>query len=488
MQLLSLPNEILQIVWDYVHPLDVPSFCLTCRNLSESARAKRLPLHKKLVREYKYCRLVQPGHQGKHLVDLLELIHSNFFIGQHITSLTYFNDDPWWDDEGIHESVADEERNRLQAVVRDLVYDSGGCALFDQGPHLRNALRGDEAPLFVLLLAYLPNLKELKLRGPGWDAELFHHALQTFKTCNPHVNRYSYHSKALHRLRTIEVPQHNPRLWVGLQHLSVWCCMPSVTKLKGDRLFAYDEDTYVPPRQIAQTHNSNVQTIEIAESICSPNRLKDLLRGSKNLREFRYHQSELTDLQLTNPAIAAQGVIDILRETVGKSLQVLSFSGGLMEDNFSGFDEDTKNFEHIASLEGFPRLEHLEMDGWFFFNASYDPDSRRTQLMRQMSDPDSSADGKEPPDEGKDSQGVPALVDILPGSLRTLTINLEDVNEERDVPLLFHDWGRKPQKLPLLERVTYAGPKLHEALHETIEAQGVSLFHKRSWIPTGMTA
>ena len=484
----DLPNDILHIVWDYVHPLDVPSFCLTCRNLSDSARARRLPAHKELLGEYRNCRLVQRGHHGKHLLDLLVLIHRNFFIGQYITSLTYFNDDRWSGNNRIYDHVSDKERNQLQAVVGDLLYDSGGFVSFDQEPHLQYALQGDEAPLFVLLLAYLPNLKELKLHDLCWDLELVRQGLHTFNTCTPGINRYSYYSRPLHRLETVEVAQGNPYRWTAVQHLSVWSCIPSVTKLKGNRLITSDEETHASPRQKAQRHNSNVQIIDIADSICSPNDLRDILRGSVRLREFRYHQSELTNPELTNPAIAAQEVIDVLRETVGGSLQVLSFSGGVKDVDIASFYDSNEKIDPITTLEGFPMLNHLEMDGSFFFDAPDNPDSWRTQLMRQMNDFGSSTDEEESPNEEKDSQGIPALVDILPGSLKTLTINLEELDEERDVPPLFRDWDSKPQKLPLLDRVTYAGPKLQEALRETIKAQGVRLFNKRSWKPTWMTA
>lgn len=78
---------------------------------------------------------------------------------------------------------------------------------------------------------------------------------------------------------------------------------------------------------------------------------------------------------------------------------------------------------------------------------------------------------------------LPALVDILPQSLKTLAISLKSLGHEEKLRL-FACWeGNKQRNLPDLYLVTYDGGELPRDLREQIQRTGVALQEKPVLFP-----
>ena len=83
--------------------------------------------------------------------------------------------------------------------------------------------------------------------------------------------------------------------------------------------------------------------------------------------------------------------------------------------------------------------------------------------------------------ETDDDVTVPALVDILPPSLKCLNINFAELeNEERDQ--MFNYWeAKRSSAIPNLELIAYDGEKIHKELQAKIRSSNVRLERQIWW-------
>ena len=172
MALLGLANELLRQVADFVHPLDLVNFVLTCQHVRKIA-AQRLEQHRALRDKYSKIKVVADAGEGyrfDHPVDAIYDVEKDRWLSEYVRQVSFIpadgpecSLDGWV--EGCHFSAG--TRSKLAQLTPNPIslVTKIGLTTEEKREWKDEFDKGNHSATFAVLLTLLPNVKRLVLRG-----------------------------------------------------------------------------------------------------------------------------------------------------------------------------------------------------------------------------------------------------------------------------------------------------------------------------------
>ena len=243
MALLDLANELLRRVTDFVHPLDLMNFVLTCTHIHKIA-AQRLEQHRALRDKYSKIKVVAEEAEGywfDHPVDAIYDIEKDPWLAEYVRQVSFIPadssecspEDDWVN--GCHFSAGTRSKlARLTPTPINLVTCIGLTA--KEKIEWRDEIeKGNHSATFAVLLTLLPNLRRLILGGgqcqyKAYLDKLFQHTSSSHCKCS-----------CLSSVNTIEVRDwFDQEFYADPNALNEMVFLPSLRKLQIDRFNDWD--------------------------------------------------------------------------------------------------------------------------------------------------------------------------------------------------------------------------------------------------------
>lgn len=247
------------------------------------------------------------------------------------------------------------------------------------------------------------------------------------------------HNKALSQLQEISMSHTDTHGGERISSYVAFAMLPSMRILSGTSI-AGEMSFEWPPNFLPGS--SNVTEIDFRSSAVDAYALESLLSGISALRRFRYHHY---GVMAGFAEYNASGYVNSLRRHAASSLQLLDISvediGELMED-----EEDQ---QRVGSLQMFASLENVRLD-YTAFRIAGPNDGLNGEALEGRGFYREDEEGEET------TESMERLVDFLPASIKSLTVN--NFKETKEVQELFRGMVEEvSEKLPDFKTVTFEG-------------------------------
>ncbi|TKA81395.1 hypothetical protein B0A55_02066 [Friedmanniomyces simplex] len=416
MSLLALPVELLDVIIGHTLPDGLESFALSCKTVRTVGK-NHIRTHDTYKRRWAHF-VHQDDPDVKVPLELLLAIAEDPLIAAYIQKADFWHRTlgPEEADARAEHVVSDEAS---MAEIRKVVRQSRYLALAQQNPDLwlerlqRDTGREDSHwqvnMATVMLLTMLPHLKELTLPvtwkdlpDPGakhlrrldsdWSATNLWSVLDIITreaTSRPasaaslsRLERILPHAKCTYGQRN------------ALQELGPFLSIPSLTELYASNCVAVrDGNTGIPFEWRYPDHTSNLRRIELAGCCIDSEGIAEFVRHTPQLTTLKY--SHHTKWHGCQHDWSAGEFVRAVEKHCGATLKELTIAinvaHGMIETG-------------VVSLQGFQRLETVELDVLVFAGPS--PESGERQGIVGT-----------PQNKWKVSD-IPRLADILPATIR----------------------------------------------------------------------
>ena len=283
----------------------------------------------------------------------------------------------------------------------------------------------------ALMFALLPNISSVSIhhwyQWPTGSDRIWK-IVERIANVNRNINSH-WKGKALSCLRKFNIEFEDDQFWdsSNIQVLIPFAMLPSMRCLYGVNIRA--RSSLDSPPAISWPTDfplgaSTVTKLHFTHSSVDVHNFSLFLAGFAALQDFRYrHEGDGVNGAIYKPWI----IIDALKANSSASLQKLD-----MTANQDGLSNEDKAGQYVGSLRSFMVLENIRVDQHIFTCSGSDILARGEEL------------------EG--NERLDRLVDVLPSSVKSLTLTLWiPSGEDR----LFSDLAEKRHCLPRLKRIGY---------------------------------
>ena len=278
--LLDLPNELLDIVVDYVKPHDIENFTLSCKRVHKLARS-RLIEHQVLKAGLRKIESGWGPFPGRYqFPELLELFLVEPRDADYVSEMIVQGWSPFWQENSEDEQEAHHcqySESRLRAFA-EAVGNTKSIHCEEKEDWISKIKVGNENPIIALLLTRLHCLNSIRI-----DLDVSPESF-IFKIVKGFVEAPG--SLSLSQLREAEING-------GLDVHHYWrlarafVALPSVVSLTACCLVEESPGSAEPSFDVAP-QSSAVQDLNIDRCRVSENAILDLVRSTRSLRSFEY--------------------------------------------------------------------------------------------------------------------------------------------------------------------------------------------------------
>lgn len=307
-----MPANVLLLIVEAIFPSDLPNFVSSCRRVYEHAGA-RLQKHRKNIQQYQILSFDKNLRDvACPLLDLLKTCQHDPFIGQYVTNITFMPG----------RGSTRQETEIFHEGIRNCNIDS----LLTQCSWLPTARRqewktafqeADACTIFIVLLNFLQNLRQLRLLG---HLDVYRPQLAQLLSG---TSRYPAPGTGpLSKVQTLHVEHWHTEGGVPLAGIGDLVFLPSLRKFTGHMIEDYPiEDSSTEPLYQGNSQFSGIEVVDLSYSAISPRRLFDFLVPMTRLSLASYEHGDTivggpVELDITE---YAQDFEDIAQEWLQKS-------------------------------------------------------------------------------------------------------------------------------------------------------------------------
>ena len=443
--ILDLSNELLDRIIRAVAPSDLHALALS--NKSIYALSKKC-LERHLIRRKRYG-VLRFGYREdyKQSYDNAGRDDTNdpiSLLGSIIEdpSLTFYPNmiylGHWIEEDGDADAIAKTEHiinkycRELEIMIKtsEVIPEADKNLMFD-------AIRGPkgEGAAVCLLITILPNLTAIDTywSGHNYASKLLAGLVQSVAISNQ-SGMSSSNNHALTNLQQITITHWDTEGAEDIENFGPFAMLPSLRRLYGSSI---DGEGFSWPEGF-RSSSSNITEINITNSAVDVEAFETLLSGISALQKFTYHHLGVT---VGYASYNATGYVTALRKRASATLQLLDISAE--EDNIE-FDDDGEEEQRVGSLRDFAVLESIRLA----MNAFQKPE---TDLDDE--EPLDNGGFYTPEDEDNSGPGMERLIDVLPASIKTLT--LVSSTQIKNPQSLFQGMAEmKAERVPKLNNIT----------------------------------
>lgn len=334
----DLSNELVLEIINHVLPDDLESFTSTCKTIWIMAKEK-LRIHRHLKQRYSRLRC---SYGSDSLSDILDDVivdyRTVFYIKELTVDLWYSawhdpedSDMEDWDTKDLHLPYPEHQMVRMRQAASELVPQA------HSREWIQEIEKGDQGPVFGLLLLLLPNLSTLRIKRFGYTDERLFETLER-------VAAMRGTELPLSKLKKIELLHADRYEFEDLYPVIQFAALPSVNSISG-RIHCFGQSNGVyqslPPR------SSNVEELVFISSSITPEIIFDFLEGFKALRIFTYHSGHLDDENAGRGTVDPFWIRAALLAHARTSLESLTLCSHTMKRRYMG---NIRSFENLNTL------------------------------------------------------------------------------------------------------------------------------------------
>ena len=291
MELLDLPNELLQKVAGFIHPFDLIAFVTTCQLIHTNAEA-RLQQHRTLRDKYSKIRVVCDYGEGlyfKHPLDVIHEIRTNTWLELYITDVCFDRQDSEGppDGETWVEGCYFNPETKVKIDQMDMkLVDRVSCFGLTAGQKDEWAgmiAKGWHNATFVVLLTLLPNLTQLRLGRRVFDGFCFLRLMLYYDI------RHSPNAYCLPKLHTLELDNWDTYSRDPCVRLKMMTLIPSLRRLHIDSLVGRGgHDPVLDADRESWWMDSNVEDINLGNCGQRLTYVLQLINPMQNLKRLDF--------------------------------------------------------------------------------------------------------------------------------------------------------------------------------------------------------
>ena len=479
-KMLDLPNEVIVIIIEACLGPDLESLALTNKLLYHLAD-KALETHLML----KYYSVLRFGHSTKqgdwsaggsldHTQDSFHLL-SDIIRDPRVADYPrtmyladVVDDDRWiWDnvsEQEIDQEIitANESTGKIPFdALLDMIHDCGFIPENRKIGMFNGIQRGSSSSAAIkLLLTVLPNLTSVTVQGwtHGRSSEEIWSFVLKIAEANRDLDSY-LHNKALAKLQSFTVCDRNTDSMEHMDELGPFAMLPSMRTLSAPKI----SSKYFDWPESFPFGSSCITVIDFTGASLDVQCLTQLLSGILALEKFKYSHHFWAD---QSPEYNVRKLVEALEPS---SLNSLDISVENPEHLQPIEDEE----ECIESLTEFSSLEFIRIDADALhrraqeYTFSYEDyiDIRRSSRIYEVVEIEDTDDEVQSNDEnfhGNDRlikwrSGLEALTEILPQTVKFLTLIHSSLTEEAMEDLLEGLEEEKDEYFPDLVRIDFEG-------------------------------
>ena len=373
---------------------------------------------------------------------------------------TFQDHDPtYWSNVDKRQSIITECSAQLKTMIED-------CSFLPEDGKQKasiDILNPKYEGLAISLIAtLLPNLRSIVTQGWLWGAASWRFSTMVGKIAEANQDPQSpNHNKALSQLEEFSMAHTDTE---GGENISIYCSfamLPSMRILRGT---AIDGEIGIAWPLRFQPGSSNVTEINFTRSAVDGRTFESLLSGISALRKFIYHHY---GSPVGFGLYSATRYVNSLRSHAASSLQLLDISA----EDTSDFTDEELEEQQVGSLRIFRSLNYVRLEYTAFRTAGPDDGLNSEALEGQ------GFHSEEEEDE-ETAESMERLVDILPASIKSLT--LINNGETEEIQELFRGMVEEmSEKLPVLKAVTFEGDDpLEDGTETALKHAGLTLWLK----------
>ena len=399
--LFSFSNELLYKTIDYLHPDDILNFSLSCKLIHVLANKDAVSLH--LQRKKTYETMMLHGchrHENNaHPLRLIEDICMDWRVGEYPKALTIeccsappnpqiFPDLEDREDTRRYQYARTEDLAVTQAIMQCIQgyieekYTETGFLLPVESV-LKASKRGERGAMLALVLLFSPNLESIRLVQFSRASHLRQVISSMLDNWTPQAR------KALTKLARVDIGKEDSTWPEDFQLLMSFAALPSMRKIFGTGLDGFGE-----VEEWSAHHTSTVEVVTIRASSVRAEYLVQLLVGIRSLKEFTYEHARF--LRGVN-GMETHKIIAALLQYAKHSLEHLTLLGNRDDREI---DETGNN----GCLQGFNVLKDLCLSSDVYLNLAPFPGA-----------------------DGSGREAVQPLVNVLPPSIETVTVQRSEL-------------------------------------------------------------